>query len=265
MLRKFLPIFLIIFPTIAWTQIRLTKLVLRPKQVYELKGTDILVVDSLIMMDSSRLILNKFKPENFIHARVIKFGKGCLIDGGGIRGLDGRVGRPGLSTQAPCTDGKPGATGTEGTFGGAGVNVSIYFSEVVVNGTLTIDVSGGAGGKGGKGGSGGGGGPGTRLCRGGNGGQAGFGSNGGNGGNAGNVTLVAPRIPELRNMLGLSIIVRNYGGDFGEGGEPGAKGLAGLSALGNSKMDGSLGRKGERGKNGIAGKPGAVNFQDKQQ
>src|SRR5204862_402720 len=129
MLRKVLPVFLIIFPSIAWTQVRLTKLVLRPKQVYELKQTDILVVDSLIMMDSSRLILNKYKQQNFIHARVIKFGKGCWIDG--------------------------------------------------------------------------------------------------------------------------------------EGGEPGARGAAGLSALGNSKLDGYLGRKGERGKNGIAGKTGAINFQDK--
>jgi hypothetical protein len=263
MLRKIFPVFLIIFPYVAWTQIRLTKLVLRPKQVYELRETDILVVDSLIMMDSSRLVLNKFKPENFIHARTIKFGKGCWIDAAGVPGLKGRDGRNGLSVQAPCTDGGPGGTGSEGTFGGAGISVSLYFSELVSNGTLTIDVSGGAGGNGAKGGNGGGGGPGTRLCKGGNGGQAGFGSNGGNGGNAGNVTLVAPRIPELRNMLGSSIIIRNYGGDFGSGGEPGARGSAGLSALGNSKMDGYLGRKGERGKNGIAGKPGAINFQEK--
>ena len=263
MLRKVLPVFLIIFPSIAWTQVRLTKLVLRPKQVYELKQTDILVVDSLIMMDSSRLMLNKYKQQNFIHARVIKFGKGCWIDGAGIQGLKGRDGRPGLSIQAPCTDGGPGGMGTEGTFGGSGINVSIYFSELVTGGTLVIDVSGGAGGKGAKGGNGGGGGPGTRLCKGGNGGQGGFGSNGGNGGNAGNLTLVAPRIPELRNMIGVTIIVRNYGGDEGEGGEPGARGPAGLSALGNSKLDGNIGRKGEKGKNGIAGKPGVVRFQDK--
>jgi hypothetical protein len=263
MLRKFIPIFLIIFPFVAWTQIRLTKLVLRPKQVYELKGSDILVVDSLIMMDSSRLILNKNKPENFIHARTIKFGKGCWIDGGGTPGLIGRDGRPGVSTQSPCTDGGPGRPGTEGTFGGSGIKVSIYFSDLVIQGTLTIDVSGGAGGNGGRGGNGGGGGPGTRLCKGGNGGQGGLGSHGGNGGNAGDVTFVAPRIPELRNMLGVSIIVRNYGGDFGEGGDPGARGPAGLSALGNSKLDGNLGPKGERGKNGTPGKPGAINFQDK--
>lgn len=263
MTRLHVYVFLIFCPTIAWGQIRFTKLVLKPKEIYEIKESDILVVDELIMMDSSKIILNKLKPDNFIHAKSATFGKGCVIDGVGIPGLKGRNGRTGLSIVSPCTDGGPGTVGTEGTNGGAGTNLSLYLFDIAVNGTLIIDVSGGNAGDGGNGGSGGGGGPGLRLCKGGNGGSGGAGSNGGNGGNSGSVTFNASRIPELRTMLGVRIIVRNYGGDLGLGGEGGASGLAGLSTLGNNKMDGSRGRKGTKGKSGLPGKPGAINFQDR--
>ncbi|HWA35133.1 MAG TPA: hypothetical protein VG737_13425 [Cyclobacteriaceae bacterium] len=253
----------VIISTFAIGQIRLSKLVLRPKQVYEIKGSDILVVDSLIMQDSSRIILNKLKPENFIHAKVAVFYRGALIDGHGATGIPGRKGKPGNSPMSPCTNGAPGTMGTEGTNGGHGINVSLYFSEIMMRGNVTIDVSGGAAGDGGEGGVGGGGGPGTRLCKGGNGGQGGAGANGGNGGDAGSVNFVCPKIPELRLMLGEKIIVRNYGGDRGIGGNGGAGGYSGLSALQDSKMDGKPGRKGVKGSDGLAGKPGSVNFPEK--
>ncbi len=253
----------ILFSTCALGQIRLTKLVLKPKQVYEIKESDILVVDSLIMQDSSTIILNKLKHDNFIHAKVAVFYRGAVVDGHGATGIPGRKGRPGNSPMSPCTSGTAGTMGSEGTNGGNGVNVSFYFSEILIRGNVTIDVSGGAAGDGGDGGVGGGGGPGTRLCKGGSGGQGGAGANGGNGGNAGSVSFICPKIPELRLMLGEKIIVRNYGGDRGIGGTGGAGGYSGLSALQDSKMDGKHGRKGVKGADGFAGKPGSVNFPDK--
>jgi hypothetical protein len=253
----------VLMSTLAIGQIRLSKLVLKAKQIYEIKDSDILVVDSLIMHDSSKIILNKLKPENFIHAKVAVFFRGALIDGRGANGIPGRKGKPGNSPMSPCTNGTAGTMGSEGTNGGHGINVSFYFSEIVIRGNVAIDVSGGAAGDGGDGGNGGGGGPGTRLCKGGSGGQGGAGANGGNGGNAGSVSFVCPKIPELRLMLGEKIIVRNYGGDRGVGGTGGAGGYSGLSALQDSKMDGKHGRKGVKGADGFAGKPGSVNFPDK--
>ncbi len=253
----------LIMSTCAVAQIRLSKLVLNKKQVYEIKDTDIIVVDSLIMRDSSKIILNKLKTENFIHAKVAVFYPGALIDGRGATGIPGRKGRSGTSPLSPCTEGGPGSIGTDGTNGGNGINASFYFSEVIIRGVVTIDVSGGPAGDGGEGGTGGGGGPGTRLCKGGNGGNGGAGAHGGNGGNAGSVSFVCPKIPELRLMLGDKIIVRNYGGDRGVGGNGGAGGYSGLSALQDSKMDGKQGKKGLKGNDGFNGKPGAVNFPEK--
>jgi hypothetical protein len=244
-------------------QIRLAKLVLEPKQVYELKGTDILVVDTLVMKDSSKIILNKLKADNFIHAKAAVFYRGSMIDGKGVHGIRGRNGRTGISPSSPCTDGGLGTMGSEGTNGGAGTNLFLYFSDIILKGTLTIDVSGGDAGDGGNGGAGGGGGPGTRPCAGGNGGDGAAGAKGGNGGQAGNVTFNSKRIPELRSMLGDPLVIRNYAGNHGLAGEGGAAGFAGLSPVGNNKMDGKPGRKGPKGKDGVAGKTGAINFQDK--
>ncbi len=253
----------IIFSGTAWGQVRMTKLILRHGETYELRGSDILVVDSLIMYDSSRFVLNKLKADNFIHARAAIFYTGTTFLGKGVHGISGRNGRPGISPSSPCTDGGPGGSGVEGTNGGRGTNLFLYFSDLTLKGKLTIDVSGGDAGDGGDGGPAGGGGPGTRLCTGGRGGQGGAGARGGHGGNSGMVTFVSPRIPELRSMLGERIIIRNYGGNHGLGGDGGIGGFAGLSPVGNNKMDGRPGRKGLKGKDGTAGKVGAVNFQDK--
>lgn len=247
----------------AFGQVRMNTLVVKTKEVYELKGTDILVVDTLILMDSATLVLNKLKTENFIHAKKVVFYQGSAIDGKGVHGISGRIGRPGPSSSAPCSNGGAGLQGTEGTNGGHGISLFLSFQEIVLHGVPTIDISGGDAGDGGKGGIGGGGGTGTRLCAGGNGGTGGPGSNGGNGGHAGTLTFQAKRIPELRSMLGDRIIVRNYGGNPGTGGEGGGGGYAGLNAAGKNSLDGKSGRKGQRGKDGQAGKPGAIVFLDK--
>ncbi|MBS1542149.1 MAG: hypothetical protein JST14_00830 [Bacteroidetes bacterium] len=247
----------------ASAQVRYSKLTLKPKEVFELKGSDILVVDTLTMMDSSKIILNKLKAENYIHAKVAIFHKGAFIDGKGIPGIRGRNGHPGVSVTTPCTDGKSGLTGSNGTNGAHGLSLFLYFSDIRVPGSLYIDVSGGDGADGGQGGDGGGGGPGTRLCRGGSGGSGGSGANGGNGGDGGNVTFYSRRIPELRTMLNEKIFIRTFGGNQGQGGDGGAGGYSGLSPADDSKMDGKHGRKGPKGLEGNPGKPGAINFDDK--
>lgn len=260
MIRIFL---VLLFGIPAFGQVRLNTLVVKPGEVYELKGTDILVVDTLILMDSATLLLNKGKTENFIHAKKLVFHRGSLIDGKGVHGLSGRTGRPGPSSSAPCSNGGPGLKGTEGTNGGHGISLFLSFQDIVLHGVPTIDVSGGDAGDGGKGGVGGGGGTGTRLCAGGTGGTGGSGSNGGNGGHAGTLTFQAKQIPELRSMLGERILIHNYGGNPGAGGEGGGGGYAGLNAAGKNSLDGKSGRKGQRGKNGQPGKPGAIQFLDK--
>ncbi len=247
----------------AFGQVRMNTLVVKPGEVYELKGTDILVVDTLILMDSATLLLNKLKAENFVHAKKIVFYRGSLIDGKGVHGISGRPGRQGPSSSAPCSNGGSGLQGTEGTNGGHGISLFLSFQDIILHGAPTIDISGGDAGDGGKGGIGGGGGTGTRLCAGGNGGAGGPGSHGGNGGNAGTLTFQATRIPELRSMLGEQIIVHNYGGNPGTGGEGGSGGYAGLNAAGKSSLDGKSGRKGPKGKDGQTGKPGAILFRDK--
>ncbi len=102
----------------SWGQISLKKLELKPKQVYTIKDSDIIVVDSLIMRDSSVIILNKLKPSNFIHAKVAVFYNGSSIEGKGVTGLKGKKGKTGGSPQSPCTDGGIGAPGIAGTGGG---------------------------------------------------------------------------------------------------------------------------------------------------
>ena len=255
-------ILFVLFSLVASGQTRMSKLSIKSKEVYELKEFDILVVDTLIMMDSSKIILNKFKPDNFIHAKSAVFHRGSMIEGKGVLGIKGRNGRNGVSPSTPCTDGTAGLMGTEGTNGGMGTNLFLYFSDIQFKGPLIIDVSGGDAGDGGKGGEGGGGGQGTRPCKGGDGGSGGKGANGGDGGSAGAVTFNTVRIPELRSMLGDQIIIRNYGGNQGLGGDGGVGGFSGLSPVADSRMDGKRGRKGLRGKDGLPGKTGAINFQD---
>jgi hypothetical protein len=243
-------------------QVRMNTLVIKPKQVYELKGTDIIVVDTLILMDSAVLVLNRLKPQNFIHAKKLVFHRGSLIDGRGVHGIPGRNGRPGPSSSEPCSNGSEGRRGTDGTHGGKGIDLFLSFQDIELRGVPTLDVSGGDAGDGGNGGIGGGGGTGTRLCAGGSGGQGGPGTDGGNGGNAGTITFQAKRIPELRSMIGERIRIRNFGGHPGTGGEGGGGGYAGLNPAGKSALDGKPGRKGVKGKDGKPGKPGAIHFLD---
>lgn len=249
-----LALIFLLLVTQSWSQIRLSKLVLKPKEVYPIRGTDILVVDTLIMEEGSRILLNKEKEENFIHAKYVVIKKNCLIDGEGQKGEPGKVGIDGANQPAPCKDGATGFNASAGTGGKAGLNLSIYFTRLVVEGSVIIDLNGGDGGDGANGGQGGGGGSGTRVCPAGNGGNGGNGGSGGNGGNGGTINLHCKKCPELHLQLGEKIMTRNFGGFGGQPGNAGAGGRAGLGPM----SDGLNGKKGKDGHQGKQGKRGGV-------
>jgi hypothetical protein len=243
----------------GFAQIRVGTLRLQRKEVYEIQGTDILVVDTLVMNDSSRLILNSSKKDNFIHAKRIIAGRGAMITGRGEKGTEGKAGTNGTSFGGPCRDGSDGSAGSPGDHGKDAVNLSIYTNELTIRGTLIIDLNGGDGGSGGKGGAGGDGSAGTKLCRGGSGGNGGNGSNGGDGAIAGNLTITTPLGPELRSRLIDKLFVKLFGGFGGQAGEGGSGGQRGLGP-----KEGIMGKKGLAGAPGKPGKKGAISLERKQ-
>jgi hypothetical protein len=263
MLRLLITIFLITsLLGSAISQVRHNSLVIESHQTYDFgEATDILVVDTLIMKDSSSIKLNYVKDDNFIHSKILIIGKGCKIIGYGENGRKAKDGGKGYSIDGPCQNGTNGRNGARGGDGINGNNLFLYTDEIAFNGALSIDLSGGNAADGGKGGNGGGGSSGTRLCAGGNGGNGGNGAPGGNGGNSGNLTLRCKQCLDLRNELGKGLLVRVYGGLGGLGGEGGSPGLPGILATGTSEQDGKHGLGGKNGIDGVRGKNGAINFE----
>lgn len=256
MLKLVCGFFLCAFSLGVTAQIRLEKLVLKPGEKFLIEGTDILVVDTLVMGDSSHIILNRAKADDYIHARIARIGTGCTIEGSGKRGVDGTNGAAGADQLSPCRQANAGADGTDGANGETGSNLFIYSDDIQIEGSLTINLNGGDGGDGGDGGQGGGGGPGTRVCPGGDGGQGGSGMRGGNGGNGGNLSIQCKRCPDYQVWLGNKLYIKNYAGFGGMGGEAGRGGLAGLGPL----RDGRNGIRGSHGEEGVTGKNGIVTF-----
>jgi len=249
-------------PIAAFSQIRIDKLVVPAKQTYKLTGTDIIVVDTLIMNDSSTIELNTSKRDNFIHAKSLIIRTGVRIVAIGEKGKRGKDGNKGSSMDGPCIDGTPGHNGTGGSHGDNGINLFIYSNKITITGSLTIDLRGYDGGDGGNGGQGGGGSLGTRVCLGGTGGPGGNGGSGGNGGNGGTLTVSSKESePDLRGLLDHQLLVKNYAGFGGIGGDGGAGGLAGLGAQGMTSKDGKIGPRGKRGVDGLTGKEGGISFE----
>lgn len=244
----------------SFAQICVDKFVIGKGETFRITGSDIVVADTLIMMDSARIVLNKLRPENYIRARVAIVASHCMIDGRGTRGVSGRNGRPGMTPDGPCQDGTNGGRGSAGLEGTCGINLFLYIDSMTVVGTLTIDLSGGNGGDGGRGGPGGGGSPGTRHCSGGNGGNGGAGGAGGSGGPGGTLTLGGDNVDGLRAMLRSEIIVLNKGGSFGYGGFAGQGGPAGLAPSGRNGKTGLAGRDGDHG---YPGHNGTIFFESK--
>jgi hypothetical protein len=245
-------------PLLVFGQIRISKLLIKPKETFEFGSSDIIVADTLVMMDSSRILLNGLKTENYLRSKVAIIGKNCWISGKGISGKDGYNGTKGKSFNGPCQPGAPARNGGRGLDGGAGINLFLYLDKIIVNGTLVIDLSGGNAGDGGEGGEGGGGSPGTLHCNGGDGGKGGDGGAGGNGGRGGNLTFVGSDQETIRLMLGSQIIVNTIGGNRGYGGSPG---IGGAPGLGPSKKHGKPGLKGVQGARGQSGNNGVIQFE----
>ncbi len=251
----------LLLSSFASAQIRQSRLEIKENDVYKLETSDILVLDTLVMRDSSSIAVSYEKRDIFIHSKKIIIGKGCKIIARGENGKPGRDGVKGASGEGPCRDGVAGKGGTGGSHGDFGKNLSIYCDDLIIKGNLLIELSGGDGGDGGKGGEGGGGSPGTRVCVGGNGGSGGNGSSGGNGGDAGTLLIVCKNCANIRSWLNQSLLVRTYGGNAGIGGFAGPGGPAGLNPAGNTSQDGKLGARGKAGPDGTAGKNGGINFQ----
>jgi hypothetical protein len=242
------------FVSICAAQIRLNKLVLEAKEKYQIIGSDIMVVDTLVMNDSSSIILNPSKLDNFIHAKIASFGKGCAIYGHGINGAVGKHGENGAAQSSPCRNGAFGKNAFSGERGKDATNLSLYLNVMKINGSLIVNLNGGDGGKGGIGGRGGDGGSGTRVCAGGDGGSGGNGADGGDGGNGGAFSISCKQCPSLHLIMGDKLIVKNYGGFGGVGGDGGVGGQAGLGPL----RDGKNGQRGTEGKHAVQGKVGLL-------
>lgn len=214
------------------------------------------MVDTLVMGDSSSIVLNPLKKDNFIHAKHLLVGKGCSILGNGRPGLKGREGENGVTQSAPCRNGSAGKEGLPGESGKDALNLSLYTSVLKINGSLIISLNGGDGGDGGRGGRGGDGGSGTRVCPAGDGGNGGNGAKGGNGGNGGSASINCKQCADLHLLMGEKIVVKNYGGFGGVGGDGGFGGQAGLGPV----KDGRNGLRGKEGEHANQGKTGLVNL-----
>ena len=238
----------------GWSQLRFEKLVINSNEQFVIDGqSDIIVADTLIMMDGSSIILNSLKPENYLRTNVAVIGQNCSIIGAGQQGKPGKCGKSGSSQPGPCRDGLPAENGSNGLAGGHGVNLFFYVSQLRIDGNLTIDLRGGTGGDGGMGGKGGDGNPGTLHCNGGNGATGGTGGRGGRGGNGGNLAISAPNPGQLTDWIGSLIVCQTNGGDGGRGGKggyPGAKGLGPSNKYGKDGATGTFGEPGDRGKDG---------------
>jgi hypothetical protein len=254
-MKFYILMILLLVHTVVHAQLRYTKLVLEPKQSFSFGQSDILVVDTLIMKDSSSIVLNKSKIENYLHARVIRLGKNCFIDGRGASGRPGKNGRAGESFAAPCKSGTNGGDATRGDDGKHATNLLIYLNEIKVDGQLTILLEGGNGGNGGQGGEGGSAGSGIIHCNGGNGGNGGPGGDGGFGGNGGKLTIHGP-ISFQQSVKG-KIVTKLNGGQFGKGGRGGYSGYGGL---GPKNKNGKNGLQGIDGKDGSLGNYGNLNY-----
>jgi hypothetical protein len=256
MLRIVLIIFILAQGLLGVAQITFRKLELGKNEKYFIEGSLILVTDTLLMADSSEIVLNPLKKENIINSRVTIIGKGCKISGVGASSKKGKDGIAGIDQAGPCLTGKVGGHGTHGLKGIQGNNLTLHLTDLIINGSLTINLNGGEGGDGGDGGRGGGGGPGTKVCTGGSGGDGGHGANGGDGGEGGTLSFQCKNCPTVRGLINKSITVKNYGGYAGLGGNGGIGGLAGLGPKG----DGANGKRGLNGKDGLEGKNGAIKF-----
>jgi hypothetical protein len=249
----FVVVLFLVISVCSEAQIHVSKLVIESHETFRFDQSDILVADTLIMKDSSRIVLNTLKKENFLHSKVAIIGNHCIIDGSGVDGSPGRAGLPGNSPLGPCRSGTNGRNGTRGLDGASGINLFLYLDKATFNGKLIVRLHGGHGGAGGKGGEGGSGGSGTVHCNGGDGGAGGNAGNGANGGNGGTLTIHCP--VSLTHAVETKIQEELQGGHFGQGGRGGYGGSGG-----SGPRRGKNGAAGADGTDGLPGKSGTISL-----
>ncbi len=104
-----------------------------------------LLLDSLVMQDSSVLLLDNRYSTNIIRVNFLSIGKYCMLIGSGKDGENGTDGKNGF-------DRSPGLDGKKGEIGFSAVNLVLSFSKLSLRDNFIINLSGGNGGVGGVGG-----------------------------------------------------------------------------------------------------------------
>ncbi len=221
------------------------------RKSYEMTG-DTLVLDNLILLDSSKLVLTR--PKSFIKVNKLIVYTDAIIDGSGKTGENGRNGRP-SSKRGLCQSGKIGEKGSNGADGSNGKELILVVGNFEIKKTLMINLAGGDGGDGGNGGRGGDAGITTPYCitNGGNGGNGGNGANGGRGGQL----LLKVMTQVNKDLIYEKIRLVNRGGYKGIGGVGGEGGYWGE---GRNEKKSVSGNKGGEGSNGLTGREGKLFF-----
>lgn len=114
------------------------------REIFQLTGRNF-SLDSLILADSSQLLLDEHFDLTLIRSNYVSIGKGCAIIGIGKPGAQGITGAN--SASASYSDGRPGAPGF------AGISLIFNIRYLDLDGDLTINLTGGQGGDGGVGGA----------------------------------------------------------------------------------------------------------------
>ncbi|HNP77580.1 MAG: hypothetical protein U0289_00610 [Cyclobacteriaceae bacterium] len=115
-----------------------------PGEIFQLTGKTFLL-DSLVLGDSSQLLLDDNFDLTLIRCDYVTLGKGCAIIGIGKPGGQGLVGIN--SNSRAYSDGRPGTSGF------AGISLIFNFRHLQLDGDFIINLTGGPGGDGGAGGT----------------------------------------------------------------------------------------------------------------
>ncbi|HQQ98832.1 MAG TPA: hypothetical protein PLX35_16285 [Cyclobacteriaceae bacterium] len=115
-----------------------------PGEIFQLTGKTFLL-DSLILGDSSQLLLDDHFDLTLIRCDYVSLGKGCAIMGIGKPGGQGLVGIN--SNSRAYSDGRPGTSGF------AGISLIFNLRYLHMDGDFIINLTGGEGGEGGAGGT----------------------------------------------------------------------------------------------------------------
>ena len=263
MLKKTLPLLLLITSTTTLQAADLNELTIAAGQTYQAIGD--LKLDKLVMEDGATLLAPAGVNNWHIEARQAWLKGDSYINAFGKPGSAGEMTPSKFGKTTKCETGHSGGVGSAGSDGLLGVTIDItlgieQFSHLQINSTGGHGGSGGDGNNGGKGGK-------AKGCNAGDGGNGGSGGNGGQGGQGGDVTfrywLTGDTVTLPVTNYGEGLIIMTNGGSGGTGGQGGSGGLGGKGKFekrstnitvtrdsGNVGITGTTGTNGNRGTNG---------------